>query len=147
MKLTKEQLSELESVIRTLVPESMELSFGCRISIKGRENQGLWMFLSHYVSHYGVQFMNAVHPEYGHLHFRVSVPREYGYEIIGHPLTLEHCREAVRRSAGKKRPSPTCAYFVSRDRDICGLWQDLEPWESQHDAHEFLYQYLVTEKS
>jgi hypothetical protein len=133
--ITKQQLSELEGVIRDLVPELMKLSFGCRFKrtadsmecVLYEESDGIWLeFYSH---------PNLRSPA------KINIKDEA--IILGHPITLEHCRVALRR-LGNVDLSLDWSVIASWDREVCERWQDLEPWEKQKQAHEFLYQYLVT---
>jgi hypothetical protein len=106
--ITKQQLSELEGVIRDLVPE----------------------LVKKWKKHTCGIMVGYCSPEC-----------EKEERETKHPITLEHCREALSRKlsgAVKGNGVNDCISCFSEH------WQDLQPWESQDEAHEFLYQYLVT---
>lgn len=139
--MEKSKLEKLEQKLRELVPESMELSFGCRILDK-KWGSGVVLNACGSESNEIVVYLEK--------DTVVVLRREYCVEsedckILGYDLTLEHCRVALRRGW---RPPLTPANDINRQMDaIIENWQDLEPWESQHGVHSFLYPILVTEKS
>lgn len=139
-KLTPEQLAELEERIRELVPGSRDLSFGCEVVISFPEIEkdlqpafGKGIYLGELDGLHSVITYGLVH----------RVEERQISEVIGHPITLEHCNIAIKR--WRDAAYDTDEYILPRHilrNELSCSWRDLEPWEEQHDVHRFLYDYL-----
>jgi len=142
-------IEKLTAKIQSLVPELMELSFGCRIKHK---EKGELTFISQkycqkkeHDSEYGcndVDYCNSLAclDEANRIIYgNVWTP----YKVLGHPITLEHCRVALRREIEKGAVIWELDYS-NADEYLCHKWQDLQPWEEQKEVHDFLSQYLLT---
>lgn len=152
-KLTPEQLAELEQDIKALEPQLVDLSFGCRIY---HEKEGLLVFVSQkYCQKKEHDSENGcVDTDYCNNLCALREKDErviYGnywtqYTVIGHPITLEHCRKSAQRHREKTDDFlPSEQQIDAYEKAWWGIntnWQDLQPWKEQHSVHVFLYDYL-----
>ena len=108
----------------------MELSFGCRVRTSKYGFRALETLTMNYVDD----------EKWGMCGREGRVNRKEIIEIIGHPITLEHCRMALRRY----EEIPDRAQCLRIDEaNLCQKWIPLQSWESQTEVHEFLKQYLL----
>lgn len=154
MTKPKDHLQKLEAKIRELVPELMELSFGCRIKAY---DGGIYQTISFYSA-----LADYQHPDDKRSRSLkvISVKQKKGkteitihesdlkQKIIGHPITLEHCRAALRIAMigyAKKAQSITLdiGFIESEVAILSSRWGDLIEWESQTEVHDFLAPYLL----
>lgn len=134
-------LETLTAEIQKLVPEILELSFGCEI-ITGNPYP-----VTHIIRRMSFEsvFDDDAYTKDGHTGKWINVrPGATAsiVKILGHPITLEHCRIAIRRHF-KPPLSPT----NDPDHPLIALhyaWKDLEPWESQTEVHTVIEKYLLT---
>lgn len=119
-------LEKLTERVRELVPELMKLSFGCEVQSKRKGQKE--RVVSEYCGRFTTPSMFAGCSK---------EDIEDGYEILGHPITLEHCRVALVRVGGLED-------WFKTDTELCNQWKNLEPWEEQAEVHTFLEQYLLT---
>ena len=143
--ITPERLEELEARIRELLPELMELSFGCEI---------LWTYTHHLnskstteITKRGCIFeepnsMNQVLVKLrGNKNLKKIHQNRIG--VLGHPITLEHCRVALRRALEHQKPPLQSFKAVDIIMDFSYTWLDLKPFSEQHEVHLFLAPYLL----
>lgn len=135
--MTPQRLKQLEKRIREFVPEITDPNqFGCRIEFDFEMSDGTTRKIREFVNN-----------EY-ELEDRVNMPRVSKIEILGVSITLEHCIVALRRSN-----DPWVKIFNSVEYEdeasycLPYIWMPLKPWESQHEAHEFLAKYLLTDEA
>ena len=132
--MTKDNLQNLEDKIRELVPELMKLSFGCRVFNKLQQE-------IHFVCgrDKGRIFVSTVWDDRRTYEYTL-VQEEDEFEILGYPITLDHCRVALRRYNG----IPDMSQCLGTDEaNLCQKWLPLQLWESQIDVHAFLFTFKL----
>jgi len=141
----KDRLTALTEEVKRLVPELMELSFGCRVLCVQKHYKPL-IFIRQY------RRKSAADPSYRYVNMSVlceeddeiyHLNRDYykNIEVLGHPITLEHVRVALRRSERFLYDE-----IVDQNRalnEVNAWWRDLQPFESQIPVHTFLSNYLL----
>lgn len=127
-------LQKLTERIQELCPELLELSFGCIVEFDNEKYR--------FVRVYGDGVLNAFQfckLDDSDVTLGIMEHSPEHFKIIGHPITLEHCRLALRRAGFEFANGNPIGMLDAR-------WEDLQPWESQTAVHEFLSQYLLNEK-